>query len=591
MSAPEPRDRSAGARWLIPLIIALVTFAVFLPSLRNGFVTWDDDRNFLQNFHYRGLGVMQLRWMWTTFHMGHYVPLSWMTLGLDYVLWGMNPAGYHLTTVLLHTANTVVLYFIARRLLLLTRAETSDERTIDIGAALAALLFAIHPLRVESVVWITERRDVLSGLFYFLCILFYLRTREDGEKSRRWYWLTVIMLACALLSKATAVTVPAVLLMLNVYPLRRLGGAKGWWSDSARRVYLELLPFALLAVATAIVSIVALHPPSQLNLAGKLAVSAWSLCFYLWKTLLPTNLAPLYEMRHRISPLHVPYLVSYVAVIGLTVLAWVERRRWTGVSMAWLAFVVIIFPLLGVVQNGPQIAADRYTYQAAPVLAILAGAAFARLPWPLPFAPVGLATGVLVALGALTWNQTHVWHDSETLWSRVLSHDSESSIAHTALASLLFERGNVDEAIEHYERSLALDPSYAEGHNNLGVALARQGKFAEAIAHYQRALALKPEYAEAHTNWGVVIARQGDPARAIEHYRQALAVDPENADAHVNWETLSFDWRNRTKPSVTIRKHCGCVPMTPMLSTTGESHSRGRASWRKRSSTSDSRLR
>jgi Tfp pilus assembly protein PilF len=520
---------------LTPLAVALITFVVFLPALGDGFVTWDDDRNFLMNQRYRGLGLTELRWMWTTFHMGHYVPLSWMTLGLDYVLWGMNPAGYHLTNVLLHTANTVLLYVIARRLLTVVRSEGSNDRTIDLAAAFAALLFGIHPLRVESVVWITERRDVLSGLFYFLCVLFYLKSRDKIDNDRRWYWLAVIVFPFALLSKATAVTIPAVLLILDIYPLRRLGGDSGWWTDSARRVYIELTPFVLLAAATSALSLVALHPPSQLHAAGKIAVSAWSLCFYLWKTLVPTDLAPLYEMRHVIPPLRWPFLVSYVAVIGISIAAWMIRKRWIGVSIAWVAFVIIIFPLLGVVQNGPQIAADRYTYQAAPVLALLAGAAFARLQWPLPPGAVALATGVLLTLGVLTWKQSRVWLNSETLWTRVLEHDDESSIAHTALASLMFADGKVDEAIEQYERSLALDPAYAEGHNNLGVALASRERLDEAVLHYQRALELRPAYAEAHSNWGAVIARQGDLPRAIEHYQLALAIDADNADAHVNW--------------------------------------------------------
>jgi tetratricopeptide (TPR) repeat protein len=203
--------------------------------------------------------------------------------------------------------------------------------------------------------------------------------------------------------------------------------------------------------------------------------------------------------------------------------------------IAWLAFVVIIFPLLGVVQNGPQVAADRYTYQAAPVLAILAGAAFAQLRWPLPLGAISAASAVLLALGVLTWNQTRVWLNSQTLWTRVLDHDSESSIAHTALASLMFANGNVDDAMAHYERSLALDPAYADGYNNLGVALASKGRLAEAVAHYRRALELKPAYADAHSNWGAVLAREGNLPAAIEHYQYALAIDPDDADAHVNW--------------------------------------------------------
>src|SRR6266567_5997616 len=277
--------------WAIPAAVALATVAAFLPVLRNGFVVWDDARNFVENPHFRGLGLEQLRWMWTTFHMGHYVPLSWMTLGLDYELWGMNPTGYHLTSLLLHAANAVVVYFIARWVLEQTAApqwgQTPFEWSLTpfapfaLVAAIAALLFALHPLRVESVAWATERRDVLSGFFYFSSILAYLRSRGKDE-SKRGYWIAVLLFVCALLSKATSMSLPAVLLILNVYPMRRIGGAAGWTSERARRVYLDIAPFGLLAAAIAALSIVALHPPTQLGIGAKLAVSAYSLAFYLW---------------------------------------------------------------------------------------------------------------------------------------------------------------------------------------------------------------------------------------------------------------------------------------------------------------------
>ena len=216
--------------WLVPALIALVTFAAFLPTLHNQFVNWDDDENFLDNPHYRGLGWTQLRWMWTTFHLGHYIPLTWMTFGLDYRLWGMNPFGYHLTSLLLHAANAVVFFFVVHRILTLALPRPSERgRALAVSAGFAALVFAIHPLRVESVAWATERRDVLSGLFYLVTILVYLRACEGEKRGRRWYWLAVATFVCALLSKAMVVNLPIVLLILDVYPLRRLGGFVGWW--------------------------------------------------------------------------------------------------------------------------------------------------------------------------------------------------------------------------------------------------------------------------------------------------------------------------------------------------------------------------
>src|SRR5213596_1562525 len=232
-----------------PCADSLVTFIAFLPTLRNQFVDWDDFKNFLDNPYYRGLAWTQLRWMWTT-HLGHYIPLTWMTFGLDYLLWGMNPLGYHLTNLLLHAANAVVFFFVVRRILTLALPSPSEHGyALAVSSGVAALVFAIHPLRVESVAWVTERRDVLSGLFYLVAILLYLRACERGARGRGWYWLSVAVFGCALLSKSMVVNLPVVLLILDVYPLRRLGGALGWWSARARRVYVEKIPFVLLAAA------------------------------------------------------------------------------------------------------------------------------------------------------------------------------------------------------------------------------------------------------------------------------------------------------------------------------------------------------
>src|SRR5881628_1952262 len=208
---PEPVARAllqGWLSWLVPVVIALITCAAFLPTLQNQFVSWDDDKNFLENPHYRGLSWTHLHWMWTT-HLGHYIPLTWMTLGLDYLLWGMNPFGYHLTSLLLHAANEVAFFFVVRRILKRALPSPSERgHALAVSAGFAALVFAIHPLRVESVAWVTERRDVLSGLFYLSAILMYLRACERGARGRGWYWAAVGLFVCALLSKSMVVNLP-----------------------------------------------------------------------------------------------------------------------------------------------------------------------------------------------------------------------------------------------------------------------------------------------------------------------------------------------------------------------------------------------
>ena len=404
-----------------------------------------------------------------------------------------------------------------------------------LAAAFAALFFAVHPLRVESVAWVTERRDVLSGLFYVSSILAYLRSRDDGRRAG-WYAAALVLFVAALLSKATAMTLPAVLVLLEIFPLRQLGGASGWSGATARRVYARVAPFTALAAAAAVLSIIALHPPGQLGVAQKLAVSAYSLLFYVWKTVVPSGLSPLYEMPRRIDVVAPRYLTGYLFAGILAAAAWLARRRWPAVTVAAGAFVLITLPMLGIVQNGPQIAADRYTYHAAPALAMLAAAGLvlaARVTSR--GATVAVGAAAIVALSALTWAQSGVWHDSKTLWSRVLEVDSTSSIAQSAMANVAYKEDRVDDGIAHSRRAIELAPDFAEGYNALGVGLAREGRSSDAIAAYEQALALKPEFDEAEDNLGVALAQQGDAAAAIAHYARALEINANSSNAQVNW--------------------------------------------------------
>src|SRR5881628_3807110 len=352
--------------------------------------------------------------MWTT-HQGHYIPLTCMTLGLDYLLWGMNPFGYHLTSLLLHAANAVVFFFVARRILTLALPGPSEhDHALAVSAGFAALVFAIHPLRAESVAWVTERRDVLSGLFYLSAILIYLRTCERGERVRGWYWAAVGLFAGALLSKSMAVNLPVVLVILDVYPLRRLSGPIGWRSESARRVYVEKIPFVLLAAAASAIAVIAqssVHAAvslAQLSVPGRLAVSAYGLSLYLWKMVVPLNLSPLYERPLTLNPSAMPFVLSYGLVLALTAIVLALRRRAPGLLAVWFAYVVVLLPVLGIFQSGPQIAADRYTYLAGLGWALLTGAALLSVSRRLPFLSTGLVVCILLGLGILTWNQGQV---------------------------------------------------------------------------------------------------------------------------------------------------------------------------------------
>jgi len=537
-------------RWLVPCLIGAATATVFLPVLQNGFVNWDDDGNFLNNPNYRGLGWWQLRWMFTTFHMGPYQPLSWLTLGLDYLIWGMNPFGYHLTNLLLHAANGVVFYFVAAHLLSLAFSSSREESSILLGAGSAALLFALHPLRVESVAWVTERRDVLSGLFFLLAVRFYLEaaTAKSTARYRKGLALTLVVFILSLLSKAVAVTLPAVLLVLDFYPLGRLGGIyRQWFARTNRTIWIEKIPFVLLAAIAGWVAVlgqytsVAVRSLAQTSAPERLAQASYGLVFYLRKTIAPAGMSPLYQLPENFDPLDWPYLASGILVLGLTVALIALRRRWPAGLAVWVYYLALVLPVSGIVQAGPQLVADRYSYLACLGWALLAGGGVVNLGacWQKHGRMFAVATSTLVmltaiGLGSLTWRQTQVWHDTETLWRHAVTLDPESSIARNQLGNALADRGALDEASEQYRQALRIRPTYAGAYYNLAMALADRGDLDGAMRHYEAAVRFDPANANAHNNLGAILARRGELDAAIEHYHRALQIRPEFPEARDN---------------------------------------------------------
>lgn len=524
-------------------LAVLVTLIAFFPALQAGFIDWDEDPLLIKNFSYRGLGLTQLRWMFTTSRMGHYMPLTWISYGWDYVVWGMKPFGYHLTNLLLHAASAAVFYFIARRLLSTAFAQDASDRSRwrSVGALTAAVLWAVHPLRVESVAWVTERRDVLSGLFTLLAVLAYLGycAREPrGSGRRRLYGLSLGCFALALLSKAIAATLPAVLLLLDVHPLRRR--ALGW-----RRLVLEKVPFVGLGLAAVVVGLWALirgggmTPVSQLGWAERIAISLYALGFYLWKTAWPVGLSPLYELPVPLDPRAWPFLVSGAVVVAITMLALALRRRWPALLAVWAAYIVMLLPVVGLAHNGYQIAADRYTYLPGLALALLAGGVVARAGGALSdqryrMLPAVFAGVVVAWLGTATWGQSVLWQDGVTLWQHALARDPASGIAHANLGGELIHKGRITEAVREFEEAITLRPNYPDAHLFLGVLLAQRGDVAAANAEFRRALDLRPGLADAHNNLGVSLARAGRLGEALEHFRRAVSLDPDSADVRNN---------------------------------------------------------
>ena len=500
-------DQSAGLalRLAVPLGLVGLIFAVFLPALEAGLVGWDDDDLLLNNTLYRTLTPDTVRWMFTTSFAGHFQPLTWLSYSFDWMIWQREAFGYHLTNVVLHALTALAFYGVVGRLLAVIAGADVQRRSrpIVLSAGFAAALFALHPLRVESVAWLAERRDVLSGFLYVLSVGLYLR--YVGASSRLWerggrgaYVAALLVCAFSLMAKATAVTLPVVLLILDIYPLRRLvrGG----------RVWLEKLPFIILAAAAGIRAVMAqdlggaLYGLEQHSLGARLAQACYGLMFYLWKTIWPTDLGPLYEIPAREVLFGSMLWVSVAVLLGVcgTVLA--LRRRYPSIATAFAVYVVLILPVLGLVQSGPQLVADRYSYLACMAFAALGGGVLfgvlchsRRTQTTNGRSFLTLLVAIVVGLlGRSTFAQAEIWSSAYALWERGVAMSPNSAIAHTNYADALVGRLRYEEAAEHYAWALELNPADAVALHHLADLHVRFGRVERAVPLYIASLEIDP---------------------------------------------------------------------------------------------------
>ena len=535
--------------------VAAVTFIAFLPVLRADWLNWDDEINFVTNENYRGLSGAHIKWMFTSLHFGHYQPLSWLTLAVDYTLWGMNPAGYHLTNLLIHTASAVLFFLVARRLL--TAAVGKQARpagtAIAVAAVFGALVFSIHPLRVENVAWVSERRDVLSGVFLLGSTLAYLDLSLRRVYRSRLI-LSVGLFALSLLSKSIGVTFPAALLILDVYPLKRLpANPLRWLGEAHRKVILEKLPFVALSGAILATAFLAqsewIIPVDSRGVGGRLCVIAFAAGFYPRKTVLPLNLLPLYEFPLDFDRF-LPYAVaSGIGALAVSVVLIILRRRAPYGLAAWAAYLALLFPVSGIVRSGPQLVADRYAYLSCTPFALLAGGAlmgvFRRAKEQRTkrsstrAALVGCAA-VVVVLAALTWGQSLVWRDSVTFWTYVLNHNPNSAVARVHMGMACVANGDLPRAIGHLRKAVDVHPRYFKAHHNLGIALAQSGDYAGAAVAFERAASLEPDDIQTRGNLAIVYLNQGDLPAAAEQYRHILRVNPNDGKAHESLALVEY---------------------------------------------------
>jgi protein O-mannosyl-transferase len=555
-NAPVPRhdpfvNRQAFARFL-GLAVWLAVSAAFLPVLMNAWVIFDDDGNFLENVDYRGFGGPQIWWAWTTFKLGVYQPLSWMLLELQYLVFGLEPRGYHLTSLLLYGLVAIALYAVTATVLarVVGPASSPGSAAILFASALASALFMVHPLRVEVVAWASCQPYLPCALFCLLSVLAYLRAFRDGsEPNLRWLAAAWALFFAALLSKAVAVTLPVVLIILDIAVLHRQ--RTGQWRDLLRRlVWREKAPFIALSAIFQVLAILAKRRNESLSSIrdygplARVVQACYSTLFYLAKTIWPGGLAAFYPLpRPSAKLLSYPYILLVPAFVGLTLLIVMLRRRWPGLLWSWAAFLVILAPNAGLLRIGNQIAADRYSFLAGMPLVLPASyGLFKSIEWCRGRTDrlavlAGLCASILLVWSGLSWQLSRTWRDTGSMWTNVYAHYRQNPTVLFNMGMVEERRGRLQRAKEYYLMALRNDPLCADAYNLLGAVLDREGRRDEAFAWYREAVRIEPEYAAAQNNLGSALARQGKLSEARVHFEQAIRLKPDFAMARRNLAT------------------------------------------------------
>ncbi len=528
-ASPEKRNV------ILCLLIVVATLALYNPVNQHPFVNYDDDRYITENLHVRaGVTWGTITWAFTSTQQANWHPLTWLSHALDCQLFHLNATGHHFTSLLIHTLNAVLLFL----LLVYATGRTGPS-------LLVAALFAIHPINVESVAWVAERKNVLSTFFFFLAIGAYgWYGRTPGWKR---YLLVVLMFACGLMAKPMVITLPFVLLLLDCWPLGRAQGSPNPAQHTVQspipRLIAEKLPLLALSLASAIITLHAqqaggaMRSTLQFSLGVRLENAIVAYAMYLWKAVWPTRLAPLYpHPGNSLSAWQIG--LSALALVGITALVLKFRSR-RYLLAGWLWFLGALVPVIGLVQVGDQAMADRYAY--IPLIGIFAMIAWAgadlaearKLP---PAVRIASAACILVALAAATHRQLAHWQSSYDLWSHALAVTDKNFIAEDNLGGALLMLDKADQAYPHFQAAAEINPRDPMSHANLGTYLQEHGRLPEAVEQYNTVIHLTSDpglLAATYANLGTAYRELGDSAKAREAYDEALRLNPGQFNAYL----------------------------------------------------------
>lgn len=527
---PTPKRKPfLRPQFIICIFLLSVTLVAFWQVRNHDFINLDDNLYIIDNpFIQQGLTIRGIRWAFTSAYSGHWHPITWLSHLLDYDLCGLNPRGHHVTNLLLHIANALLLFLLLQRM--------TGKRW---QSCFVAALFAIHPLHVESVAWVAERKDLLCAFFWILTIWVYASYVEKPKLHR--YLRIMLCFMLALMSKPMAVTLPFTLLLLDYWPLGRLKLEKG---NANVRLIVEKLPLFFLAAALSVVTVFVhlrsgvISSFSKLPLWIRIENALVSYISYLAKMLWPASLAILYPYRMSLPFWKVAG--AALLLIGITSLAICARKKHPYGIVGWMWYLGTLVPVIGLVQAGPQAMADRFTY--LPLIGLFIIFAYGVPDILAPRDPRRIVSAVfgglfLAILIIITICQVHLWQNSMSLFGHTLKVTTNNSIIQNNLGSTYVRQGRDTEASLHYSKALEINPNYADAHYNMGMLLFRQGKTDEAIFHLSETLRFTPGKADVHNNLGVLLFRQGKTRDASTHFMEALRLDPDYGEPYLNLGT------------------------------------------------------
>jgi tetratricopeptide (TPR) repeat protein len=524
------------------IVLAVLTWIVFAQTLRYDFVNYDDPRYVYQNTKITsGLNIPGIAWAFTHIHSENWHPLTTITHMLDCQLYGLKAGGHHFTNVLLHTVAVVLLFLVFQQM------TSAIWRS-----AFVAALFAIHPLHVESVAWVAERKDVLSGVFFMLTLLAYVHYARAPSIWR--YVKVAFVFALGLMSKPMLVTLPFLLLVLDYWPLGRMKGHGSAVGRQALRLVVEKLPLIALSAGSGVVTFLAqrgaLGWTEQLPMSARINNAIVTYTVYVGQMFWPAKLAVFYpHPENRLPAWEISLALAVLA--GVTIAAVFLRKNAPYLITGWLWYLGMLVPVIGLVQVGWQGHADRYTYlpQIGLYIAITWAVVHLTASWPHQRLDlVGIALLVIGALSWIAWIQASYWRDSETLFTRALAVTRNNDVAENNLGIIFLEKGQLDEAISKLQAAIELRPENGPAHNNLAKALLQKGRLSEAMVHYHKFLEIEPQNVEARNILGTALIQQGRVKEAIEQWRDALAIEPENGNAASN-----LAWVLATCPEDSLR--------------------------------------